>query len=78
MQDRISHHPFNERPTCSSVLILPADGGSMTGLHIQKNIHTAIEAGISGAAFMRRAGNGSATCHEETSNEHRPKDTTVR
>jgi len=69
MQDRILHLPFDERPTCFGALHIPA---------IYKNIHTAFEAGISGAAPSRHAGYGSATCHEETSNELRPKDTAVR
>jgi hypothetical protein len=78
MQDRISHHPFDQRPACLSTLYLPADPGAAHGPAIQNKIHTAIEAGISGAAPLWCAGYGSATCHEETSNELRPRDKTVR
>ena len=78
MQDRNSHHPFNERSTCSSAFPFLADLGAAFDPAIQNRIHTAIEAGIPGAAPLRHAGHGSATRHEETSNELRPKDTTVR
>jgi hypothetical protein len=78
MQDRISHDPCDVRPACSSPFFLLADPGAAFGPDIHNRIHTAIEAGISGAAPLRHAGHGSATPHEETSNELRPKDTTVR